>query len=74
MAPLLAALRLDRSRCEHIGEDELRDWFFANVAGIPVPEDLDGWLREVGFASPAEFHRAAFATYLERAHDRAGRP
>jgi hypothetical protein len=73
-APPLAALRLDRSRCEHVDEDGIRDWFFASVAGIPVPEDLDGWVREVGFTSPAEFHRAAFAAYLERAHDRDGHP
>ena len=62
--PLLAALRLDASRCERVGEDELRDWYFARVAGTAVPADLDGWTREAGFADAGDFHRAAFAEYL----------
>ncbi len=63
-ASLLSALRLDTSQCRHLGEDDLRDWYFARVAGTPVPPDLDRWMRDAGFADAAEFHRAAFAEYL----------
>jgi len=61
---LLAALRLDASRCERVGEDELRAWYFARVAGTAEPADLDGWTRDAGFADADDFHRAVFAEYL----------
>lgn len=71
---LLAALRLDVADCERLGEDELRDWYFARVAGTPVPMDLDGWMRAAGYADPDEFHRHAFAEYLRRTPGLSGRP
>jgi hypothetical protein len=61
---LLAALRLDASRCTRIREEELRDWFFARVAATAVPPDLDRWIQDAGYADPSDFHRAAFAEYL----------
>lgn len=64
---LLAALRLDGVACERFGEDELRDWYFTHVAQIAVPEDLAGWMREVGYTDPGAFHRDAFAAYLAQA-------
>jgi hypothetical protein len=64
---LLAALRLDVAECERLGEDELRDWYFTHVARVPVPADLAGWAREVGYPDPGAFHREAFAVYLARA-------
>ena len=36
--------------CERLGEDELRDWYFARVAGTAVPADLGGWMRDAGYA------------------------
>lgn len=68
-ATLLTALRLDVSDCERLGEDELRDWFFAHVAKTPVPADLLGWMREAGYAEPGEFHRDAFVAYLQQTAD-----
>ena len=47
-----------------IGEEELRDWYFARVAATAVPADLDRWIRDSGYADPSDFHRAAFAEYL----------
>jgi hypothetical protein len=63
---LLAALRLDVAECERIGEDELREWYFARVAGIPVPADFDAWMRDAGYTDRGEFHRDAFAEYLQQ--------
>jgi hypothetical protein len=45
---------------------ELRDWYFASVAGAEMPDDLDQWLRESGYADLARFHRSIFAEYLYR--------
>ncbi len=64
--PVLTALRLDPAECERLGEDELREWYFARVAGIPAPADLGEWTRIAGYADPDEFHRDAFAEYLRR--------
>jgi hypothetical protein len=64
---LLAALRLDVAECEHIGEDELCEWYFARVVGIPVPADLDAWMRDAGYTDRGEFNREAFAEYLQQA-------
>jgi hypothetical protein len=60
-------------QCEHLGEDELRDWYFAR-AGIPVPTDLDGWMRDAGYRDRGEFHSVAFAEYLWQAPGPGGRP
>lgn len=69
-AGLLAALRLNAAECEHLGEDDLREWYFGNVAGTPVPVDLVGWIREAGYPDPGAFHRDVFAQYLR--HDAGG--
>lgn len=63
-ARALTGLRLDPAACERIGEDELREWYFARVAGTPVPTDLGEWTRAAGYADPDEFHRDAFVEYL----------
>jgi hypothetical protein len=59
----LTALRLDPAECERLGEDELREWYFARV-GTPVPTDLGQWTRAAGYVDPDEFHRDAFVEYL----------
>jgi hypothetical protein len=64
---LLAALRVNVAECEHRGEDELRDWYFAKVAGTRVPADLDEWIHDAGYTDRDEFHRDVFATYLQQA-------
>ena len=64
--PVLTALRLNPAECERLGEDELREWYFASVAGTAVPADLGEWIRMAGYADPDEFHRDAFAEYLRR--------
>lgn len=74
VATLLAVLRLDPAECERLGEDEVRDWYFAHVAGTPVPADLDGWIHDAGYADPDEFHRDAFAEYLRQLPGPGGRP
>lgn len=70
---LLERLRLDPTQCEHLGEDDLRDWYFAR-AGIPVPADLDGWMHDSGYRDLGEFHRDAFAAYLLQAPEAGVRP
>lgn len=71
---LMAALRLDPGSCEHLGEQELRDWYFGQVVGAPVPADLVGWVSEAGYAGLTEFHVSAFAAYLGWAPDPGGAP
>jgi hypothetical protein len=73
-ASLLVGLRLDPAECEELGEKELREWYFAHVAGIPAPEDLDTWIREAGYTDPGEFHHTVFAEYLRRVSDTGVRP
>jgi hypothetical protein len=70
---LLAALRLELADCETLGEDELRDWYFTNIARAPVPADLVEWTRSAGYADADDFHRDAFARYLARLPDLGGR-
>lgn len=52
---------------------ELRDWYFSNVVGTEMPDDLDQWLRESGHADLAQFHRSIFAEYLYRGESRGER-
>jgi hypothetical protein len=73
-ANLLTALRLDVDKCGRLDETELRDWYFAHVAEIPVPARFDEWLVGAGYNDPAEFHRDAFVEYLRRARRSGGRP
>lgn len=72
--PPAAALRLDTANCERLEEDELREWFFTRVAGIPVPADLAGWIRDAGYTDPSEFHRDVFVEYLQHAPGPGSRP
>jgi hypothetical protein len=73
-ATLLAALRLDTAGCERLDGNELRDWYFARVAGTSVPADLSAWMREAGYADEGEFHRDAFAHFLRSSVGLGGRP
>ena len=70
---LLAALGLSDVNCERLEETEIRDWYFARVAGITVPDDLAGWLHDAGYTDPGDFHRDAFAEYLRRSTGSDGR-
>ena len=66
-ATVLAALRLSAAQSHSLGEGELRDWYFARVAEIPVPVDFNEWLRSAGYGDASEFYRDAFAEFLRGA-------
>jgi hypothetical protein len=63
-ASTLIAPGLDPAECERLREVDLCNWYFDRVAGIPVPADLDGWIRQAGYRDRDEFHRAAFSRYI----------
>jgi len=42
-----------------VTEERLWSWFFSHRADLPVPEDIEGYARMVGFESIEEFRRAA---------------
>lgn len=52
---------------------ELRDWYFSQVLGAEMPDDLDQCLRERGYADLPQFHRAIFGEFVYRA-DTGGMP
>lgn len=45
---------------------ELRDWYFANVAAAEMPDDLDRWIHDHGYADLDQFHQAIFEEYVYR--------
>lgn len=45
---------------------ELTDWFFTHVVGSEIPNDMDGWLQEAGYAEEAAFHAAIFDEFRFR--------
>jgi len=51
---------------------ELRDWYFSNVVGADMPDDLGQWLRESGHADLTRFHRSIFVEYLYRGEEGGG--
>jgi hypothetical protein len=73
-AALLAALRIDTADCEHLGEEQLRDWYFRRIAGTAVPADFAGWMRNSGYTDSEEFHHAVFVEYLRQVPGPGGRP
>jgi len=73
-ATVLKSLRLDVADCEHLGEEELCNWYFTHVVGTSIPTDLVGWTRGAGYTDPNMFLRQVFAEYLERAPDQGARP
>jgi hypothetical protein len=47
---------------------ELRDWYFSQVLGRDIPDDLVRWTGHLGYRDLSHFHRAAFAEYVYREH------
>lgn len=45
---------------------QLQDWFFSRVQGDDIPDDLEGYLRDSGFAGEPDFHDALLGEYLYR--------
>ena len=45
---------------------ELRDWFFERVRGRDMPDDLDDYLSELGYADESAFHEALLAEFVYR--------
>jgi hypothetical protein len=47
-------------------ENQLLSWYFQELVHRPVPDDVDSYMRELGFASPDAFRRALLKEYLYR--------
>ena len=45
---------------------ELEDWYFTEIAGREIPDDLAGWLEDFGYADIGAFHHAIFAEWVYR--------
>jgi hypothetical protein len=45
---------------------QLRDWYFTQVLGQDMPDDIEQCIHGWGYADLASFHRAIFAEYLYR--------
>ncbi len=54
----------------HVGEFselqllQLRDWYFSQSAGGDMPDDLERYARNAGYADTTLFHAAIFAEYV----------
>jgi hypothetical protein len=45
---------------------QLRDWYFSQVLGWDMPDDLEQRARAWGYCGLPDFHRAIFAEYVYR--------
>jgi hypothetical protein len=45
---------------------ELADWYFGRVLEQDMPEDLEQWVRSLGYADLPRFYRAIFEEYVYR--------
>lgn len=45
---------------------QLRDWYFSQLAGGDMPEELERYLRDSGYPDTMHFHEAIFAEYVYR--------
>jgi len=45
---------------------QLRDWYFSLPPGGDIPDDLQRYLRDAGYADTMRFHEAIFAEYVYR--------
>ena len=45
---------------------DLRDWFFSKVREWEMPDDLDGYLAELGYEDETAFHEALLAEFVYR--------
>ena len=69
---LLESLGLKKPclRSAGLTEKQLLNWYFEELLHRPVPDDLDGYARELGFATPDAFRRALLKEYLYRRFER----
>lgn len=63
---LLARSGLDNSRLAETGldEDGLWQWYFSELLGRPVPDDLERYARYLDFAQESSLRRAVLREYL----------
>jgi hypothetical protein len=47
-------------------EDQLLHWYFEELLGRPVPDDVNGYAHQLGFASPDVLRRVLLKEYLYR--------
>jgi len=45
---------------------QLRDWYFTQLAGGDMPDELERYLRDSGYPDAIRFHEAVFAEYVYR--------
>jgi hypothetical protein len=45
---------------------QLRDWYFTQLAGGDMPDELERYLRDSGYPDASRFHEAVFAEYVYR--------
>jgi hypothetical protein len=61
--------RVDLPRAEDFSELQLlqlRDWYFSQLAGADMPDELERYLRDSGYPDAMRFHEAIFAEYVYR--------
>ncbi len=59
--------RADLPRIDDFSEVQLlqlRDWYFSQVHGGEMPDDLDAYLHQSGYSGETSFHEAIFAEYV----------
>ena len=63
---LLASMGLEEPEPQDIGitPAQLRAWYFETRLGQPMPDDIDGFSRELGFSSRADLDRALVGEYV----------
>jgi hypothetical protein len=61
--------RVDLPRAAEFSELQLlqlRDWYFTQLAGGDMPDELERYLRDSGYPDASRFHEAVFAEYVYR--------
>ncbi len=63
---LLASMGLEEPEPQDIGitPAQLRAWYFETRLGRPIPDDIDRFVRELGFSSRADLDRALVGKYV----------
>ena len=45
---------------------ELRDWYFSRLLGGDMPDDIEQWVRALGYADLTHFHNTIFIEFVYR--------